>query len=119
MAFEGTFDSLNPFNLKAGSTAQGINGNIYQTLHDALARRAVHFSTASSLSSIETDAARSYCDLSTSIRVPGSLTGLADNGRRCRLHLCNLLKKKGRPQQRAAYAYVTKAATLDCSDGPV
>src|ERR1700730_4761601 len=28
----GTFDSLNPFNLKAGSTAQGMNGNVFEPL---------------------------------------------------------------------------------------
>src|SRR5665647_469997 len=32
VAFQGTFDSLNPFNLKAGSTAQGLNTNVFQTL---------------------------------------------------------------------------------------
>ena len=32
IGFQGAFDSLNPFNLKAGSAAQGINVNIYQTL---------------------------------------------------------------------------------------
>ena len=29
---QGTFDSLNPFNLKAGSAAQGLIGPVYQTL---------------------------------------------------------------------------------------
>ena len=28
----GAFDSLNPFNLKSGSTAQGLVGNVIQTL---------------------------------------------------------------------------------------
>jgi peptide/nickel transport system substrate-binding protein len=28
----GTFDSVNPFNIKAGSTAQGLVGNVFQTL---------------------------------------------------------------------------------------
>src|ERR1700737_789559 len=32
IGFLGTFDSLNPFNLKAGSTAQGLNGNVFETL---------------------------------------------------------------------------------------
>lgn len=32
IGFLGTFDSLNPFNLKAGSTAQGMNGNVFETL---------------------------------------------------------------------------------------
>ena len=29
IAFQGTFDSLNPYNLKSGSTAQGLAGNVY------------------------------------------------------------------------------------------
>ena len=32
IGFLGAFDSLNPFNLKAGSTAQGLNGNVFETL---------------------------------------------------------------------------------------
>jgi peptide/nickel transport system substrate-binding protein len=32
IGFLGTFDSLNPFNLKAGSTAQGLNANVFETL---------------------------------------------------------------------------------------
>ena len=29
---QGAFDSLNPFNVKAGSTSQGLNVNVFQTL---------------------------------------------------------------------------------------
>src|ERR1700732_5298590 len=32
IGFLGTFDSLNPFNLKAGSAAQGLNANVFETL---------------------------------------------------------------------------------------
>ncbi|HEY3720579.1 MAG TPA: ABC transporter substrate-binding protein, partial [Roseiarcus sp.] len=32
LAYLGAFDSLNPYNIKAFSTAQGLNGNVYQTL---------------------------------------------------------------------------------------
>ncbi len=32
LGLQGTFDSLNPFNLKAGSAAQGLVGPVYQTL---------------------------------------------------------------------------------------
>src|SRR5262249_19093153 len=32
IGFLGTFDSLNPFNLKAGSTAQGLNTNVFEPL---------------------------------------------------------------------------------------
>ena len=36
LGFEGTFDSLNPFNLKAGSTSQGLIGNVFQSADGAL-----------------------------------------------------------------------------------
>jgi peptide/nickel transport system substrate-binding protein len=32
LAYQGTFDSLNPYNLSAGSTAQGLIGNVFQPL---------------------------------------------------------------------------------------
>src|ERR1700677_1335040 len=32
LAYLGAFDRLNPYNIKAFSTAQGLNGNVYQTL---------------------------------------------------------------------------------------
>src|ERR1700730_16170149 len=32
IGFLGTFDRLNTINLKAGSTAQGLNGNVFETL---------------------------------------------------------------------------------------
>src|ERR1700722_13631225 len=32
LAFLGAFDSLNPYNVKALSTAQGLTGNVYQSL---------------------------------------------------------------------------------------
>src|ERR1700684_1809610 len=31
LAYAGAFDSLNPYNVRALSTAQGLNGNVYQT----------------------------------------------------------------------------------------
>src|ERR1700733_2395768 len=31
LAYLGAFDSLNPYNIKALSTAQGLNGNVCQT----------------------------------------------------------------------------------------
>jgi hypothetical protein len=30
LAYQGTFDSLNPYNVSAGSTAQGLIGNVFQ-----------------------------------------------------------------------------------------
>ncbi|WP_246725218.1 extracellular solute-binding protein [Beijerinckia sp. L45] len=110
VGFEGTFDSLNPFNLKAGSTAQGINGNIYQTL---MTRSLDEPFTLYGLvaQSIETDAARSYATFRVDPRArfsDGSAITAADI-----VFTFNLLKKKGRPQQRAAYSFVAKVATLD------
>ena len=32
LAYQGTFDSLNPYNLSAGSTAQGLIGHVFQSL---------------------------------------------------------------------------------------
>src|SRR5271169_667995 len=57
LAYLGAFDSLNPYNIKAFSTAQGLNGNVYQTL---MARSADEPFTMYGLiaCSIETDDAR-------------------------------------------------------------
>src|SRR6201988_2849425 len=59
IGFFGTFDSLNPFNLKAGSTAQGLNGNIFETL---MTRSLDEPFTLYGLiaQTIETDEARSF-----------------------------------------------------------
>ena len=110
VGFEDTFDSLKPFNLKAGSTAQGINGNIYQTLMTrSLAEPFPLYGLVAK--TIETDAARSFATFRVDPRArfsDGTAITAADI-----LFTFDLLKKKGRPQQRAAYAYVTKAALLD------
>ena len=110
VGFEGTFDSLNPFNLKAGSTAQGINGNIYQTL---MTRSLDEPFTLYGLvaTSIETDAARSYATFRVDPRARFS-DGRAITAADIEFTF-NLLKKKGRPQQRAAYSFVTKVEKLD------
>ena len=70
LAYLGAFDSLNPYNVKALSTAQGLIGNVYQSL---MARSADEPFTLYGLiaKSLETDEARDAC-LSTSIRPPGS-----------------------------------------------
>jgi peptide/nickel transport system substrate-binding protein len=103
LGFEGTFDSLNPFNLKAGSTAQGINGNVYQTL---MTRSLDEPFTLYGLvaQSIETDDARTSVTFHLDPRArfsDGTPVTPADI-----LFTFNLLKAKGRPQQRAAYAQV-------------
>ena len=112
VGLEGTFDSLNPFNLKAGSTAQGINGNVYQTL---MTRSLDEPFTLYGLvaSSIETDEARSFATFHIDPRARfsnGSPITAADV-----LFTFDLLKTKGRPQQRSAYALVKKADIVDAA----
>src|SRR5579863_7163418 len=59
LAYEGAFDSLNPYNVRALSTAQGLVGNVYQPL---MTRSTDEPFTLYGLiaQSIETDAARSH-----------------------------------------------------------
>jgi peptide/nickel transport system substrate-binding protein len=99
----GTFDSLNPFNLKSGSAAQGLVGNIFQglmarsndepfTLYPLIAR------------SIEIDPARTHLVFHLDPRAHFS------DGRPITaedvLFSFDLLKNRGRPQQRGAYRLV-------------
>src|SRR5437588_3971830 len=100
---QGTFDSLNSFNVKAGSAAQGIQGNVYQglmqrsfdepfTLYGLIAR------------SIDTDDARSFITFHLDPRahfsdgVPITSADVAFS--------FDLLNNKGRPQQRSAFSLV-------------
>lgn len=110
VAFAGTFDSLNPYNLKSGSAAQGLAGNVFQTL---MARSLDEPFTLYGLvaQSIETDAARSYVvfRLNPAARFSdGQPITAADI-----LFSFDLLKTKGRPQHRIAYAFVRKIEALD------
>ncbi|MGD0642354.1 MAG: ABC transporter substrate-binding protein, partial [Roseiarcus sp.] len=59
LAYLGAFDSLNPYNVKALSTAQGLVGNVYQSL---MMRSADEPFTLYGLiaRSIETDDARDF-----------------------------------------------------------
>ncbi|WOJ90773.1 extracellular solute-binding protein [Methylocapsa polymorpha] len=103
IGFQGTFDSLNPFNLKAGSTAQGLNGNVFETL---MTRSLDEPFTLYGLiaQTIETDADRSFVTFRLDPRAhfsDGVPITSADV-----LFTFNLLKTKGRPQQRAAYSLV-------------
>ena len=98
LAYLGAFDSLNPYNIKAFSTAQGLNGNVYQTL---MARSADEPFTMYGLiaRSIETDDARDRVVFHLDPRAhfsDGAPIRAADV-----LFTLNLLKEKGRPQQRA------------------
>mgnify|MGYP001765199110 CR=1 FL=1 len=110
VAFSGTFDSLNPYNLKSGSAAQGLAGNVFQTL---MARSLDEPFTLYGLiaQSIETDDARSYVvfRLNPAARFSdGQPITAADI-----LFTFDLLKTKGRPQQRIAYGLVRRIEALD------
>ncbi len=110
LCFLGTFDSLNPFNLKAGSTAQGLNNLVFEPL---MARSLDEpFSLYGLVArSIETDDARSFVAFHIDPRArfsDGSAITAADV-----LFTFNLLKAKGRPQQRSAFGLVRGAEAPD------
>jgi peptide/nickel transport system substrate-binding protein len=103
LAFLGAFDSLNPYNVKALSTAQGLIGNVYQSL---MTRSADEPFTlyAQIAQSLETDAKRDRLIFHLNRKAhfsDGEPITSADV-----VFTFNLLKAKGRPQQRAAYALV-------------
>jgi peptide/nickel transport system substrate-binding protein len=103
LAYLGAFDSLNPYNVKALSTAQGLIGNVYQSL---MARSADEPFTLYGLiaKSLETNEARDrlifHLDPAAKFS-DGTPIVAADV-----VFSFNLLKAKGRPQQRAAFALV-------------
>jgi peptide/nickel transport system substrate-binding protein len=106
----GTFDSLNPFNVKSGSSAEGLMPNVFQTL---MARSMDEPFTMYGLvaKSIETDAARNYALFHLDPRArfsDGSPITSADIR-----FTFDLLKEKGRPQQRSAYTLVKTVETPD------
>jgi peptide/nickel transport system substrate-binding protein len=110
LAYLGAFDSLNPYNIKAFSTAQGLNGNVYQTL---MARSADEPFTMYGLiaRSIETNDARDRVVFHLDPRAhfsDGAPIRAADV-----LFTFNLLKEKGRPQQRAA---ISAVKSIDAPD---
>ena len=103
LAYLGAFDSLNPYNVKALSTAQGLIGNVYQSL---MARSADEPFTLYGLiaKTIETNGARDrvvfHLDPAARFSDGAPITS-ADV-----VFTFNLLKAKGRPQQRAAFGLV-------------
>ncbi|PWB80249.1 MAG: ABC transporter substrate-binding protein [Methylocystaceae bacterium] len=110
LGLPGAFDSLNPFNLKSGSAAQGIVGNVVQTL---MARSYDEPFTLYGLiaKSVETDDAREHVTFRLDPRAhfsDGAPLTSADV-----LFTFELLKAKGRPQQRIAYGLVKKAEAPD------
>lgn len=110
LGFAGTFDSLNPFNLKAGSAAFGIMGNIYQTL---MMRSLDEPFTLYGLiaKSIETDEARSRVVFRLDPRARFS-DGRPLTSKDVKFSF-DLLGKQGRPQHRAAFRLVKAVATPD------
>jgi len=110
IGLQGAFDSLNSFNLKAGSTAQGLIGNVYQTL---MARSQDEPFTLYGLiaKSVEVDAERAHVVFHLDPRAhfsDGAPITSADV-----LFSFNLLKTRGRPQHRGAYSLVKSIETPD------
>ena len=110
LGLQGTFDSFNPFNLKAGSAAQGLVGPLYQTL---MFRSLDEPFTLYSLiaKTVETDAARSHVTfrLDPRARFSDGSPVTSDDIR----FSFELLGKKGRPQHRAAFQLVKGIETPD------
>ena len=106
----GSFDSLNPFNVKALSTAEGLSGHVFESL---MARSRDEPFTLYGLiaETIETDAARSYATFRLNPRAhfADGAPITADDVR----FTFELLRAKGRPPQRAAFARVKAVETPD------
>ena len=110
LCFLGTFDSLNPFNLKAGSTAQGLIVNVYESL---MTRSPDEPFTLYGLiaSSLDTDDARSFVTFHLDPAAhfsDGTPIRAADV-----LFTFDLLKTKGRPQQRTAFSLIHAVQASD------
>ena len=106
----GAFDSLNPYNVKALSTAQGLIGNVYQNL---MQRSLDEPFTLYGLiaQSIETDPAREHVVFRLNPKAhfsDGAAIRAADV-----IFTFKLLKEKGRPQQRSAYKLVKSIEARD------
>ncbi|MGJ0509553.1 MAG: extracellular solute-binding protein [Methylocystis sp.] len=106
----GTFDSLNPFNVKSGTAAQGLVGNVFQTL---MARSQDEPFTLYPLiaQSVEVDPARTHVTFHLDPRAhfsDGAPITSADV-----LFSFDLLKAKGRPQQRIAYGLIKSISAPD------
>ncbi len=110
LGLHGTFDSLNPFNLKAGSAAQGLIGPLYQTL---MMRSLDEPFTLYGLiaQSIETNDTRDSVTFHLNPLARFS-DGTPITSKDIRFSF-ELLGKKGRPQHRAAFQLVRAIETPD------
>ncbi|OYV32599.1 MAG: ABC transporter substrate-binding protein [Rhodospirillales bacterium 20-64-7] len=110
LGFQGTFDSLNPFNIKAGSTAQGLIGNVFQGL---MARNEDEaFSLYPQIvQALEIDDAREHLVFHLDPRARFS-DGTPLTSADVRFTF-DLFRSKGRPQQRVAYSLVRRLDTPD------
>ncbi|WP_374547017.1 extracellular solute-binding protein [Rhodoblastus sp.] len=106
----GAFDNLNPYGVNAGTTAAGIAGPVYESL---MARSYDEPFTLYGLiaQTIETNDARDYVVFRLDPAAHFS-DGTPITARDV-LFSFNLLKTKGRPQQRAAYGLVRAIEALD------
>ena len=99
LGLEGTFDSLNPFNVNAGSTAQGINGNVYQTLMTRSLDEP--FTLYGLVADLDRDGRGAFLRHLPHRSPRPLLRWHPHHRRRTSLFTFNLLKSKGRPQQRS------------------
>lgn len=110
IGLQGTFDSLNPYNVKAGSAVQGLTGTVVQSL---MARSMDEPFTLYGLiaDTIDTDESRSYVTFHLNPAARFS------NGRQITAidvqFTFDLLRQKGRPQHRSAFSQVKGVSVKD------
>ena len=99
----GAFDNLNPYGVNAGTTAQGLTGPVYESL---MARSTDEPFTLYGLiaQTIETNSARDIVIFH--LNPAAHFSDGAPITAKDVVFTFNLLKTRGRPQQRAAYALV-------------
>lgn len=110
LGFHGTFDSLNSFNLRAGSTAQGLTGDVYQTL--MYRSRDEPFTLYGLVAkSLETDAARDF--VTFHLNPAAHFSDGSKITARDVVFTFNLLKSRGTPQERITFGRVKAVSAPD------